>query len=116
MLSDPNFVAVPPSVSTQNFLCASRLVTFRWKCPTTAGAVVFEICAAGRSGSSTRSARTSALGRRLMIDLANGMPALFRFGRRVGRRPHADDLQHALRVFGAVVVNLFPEVRHEAAG
>ena len=26
----PNFIAAPPRVSTQNFLCASILVTFRW--------------------------------------------------------------------------------------
>src|SRR5436190_17932970 len=44
--SVPNIVvAVPPSVSTQNFLWASMLVTFRWKCPTTAGADVLLVWA-----------------------------------------------------------------------
>src|SRR4029450_10068228 len=29
----PIRVATPPSASTQNFLCSSRLVTLRWWCP-----------------------------------------------------------------------------------
>src|SRR5262245_45211901 len=69
ILSDPNVAGVPPSVSTQNFLCASTLDTLRSKWPTTAGAVVMEIWADGLRGRSANTARMIAVDRRFMAGL-----------------------------------------------
>jgi hypothetical protein len=62
----PIFSAVPPRVSTQNFLCASTLVTLRWKWPTMAGASLFESWAPADAPSAQTKAATATVNERRM--------------------------------------------------